>query len=64
MAGKKYISFDLSNEDDEKVVKALSRIDMVLGKSPKDIVTEGVETITASQEYKTALKKILEEDIE
>ena len=62
MAGKKYISFDLSDESDEKVCKALQRIDMVLGLKPKDIVTKAVQDIVRTQEYKDALTEILEDE--
>ena len=61
MADKKYISFDLTNEEDRKVVQALGLISRFMDISPKELVKRSVSEITKSKEYKNALRELIKE---
>jgi len=61
MANKKYISFDLENDEDKKVVTALKRIEMFLSLSAKEVVIKAVNELTQSDEYKQGIKNLIAE---
>lgn len=61
MANKKYISFDLENDEDKKVVVALGRIQTFLGLTSKEVVKKAVEELTQGDEYKQGIKDLIAE---
>ena len=60
MANKKYISFDLTNEDDAKIVSGLKKIDLVLETKPKEILAGAVGKVLGSDKFKEAWQKVME----
>lgn len=61
MAKRTYIAFNMEVDEDRKTALALERVQTFLGKSGKEILTEAVEKLTQSDEYKEGIRKLIQE---